>query len=343
MEDQDKTKEQLEDELIALRYRVAKLEASEAARLSAEQASKQAEERIRHMTTLLRAIRMVNQLIAREMELEEERRQTEEALEGAHAGLERRVEERTAELARVNEELRREISERKRVEHVLRLSEARYRAGVEDQTELTCCFLPDGTLTFVNEAFCRYFGKERQELIGQHLVPLIPDEHREEVEKQLASPSRKKPATTFELRIAMPNGEVSWLQATVRPLFDEPEHPFGFQCLARDITKQKRLEEQLRQAHRMQAVGQLASDCAHHLNNLLTVINGYAQFIISSLDAENPLRKDAEAILKAGERAASLTNQLLAFGRRQKVQTRGHDLSIYELSSTPTGFMIRSV
>jgi len=79
-----------------------------------------------------------------------------------------------AQLAAVNAELEREVIEHRQTEEVLRQSEARYRAIVEDQTELICRFLEDGTLTFVNDAYCRYFGKSRQELLGQSFLPLMP-------------------------------------------------------------------------------------------------------------------------------------------------------------------------
>jgi len=86
-------------------------------------------------------------------------------------------------------ELEASETERKRAEKALQESEARYRAVVEDQTELICRFLPDGTLAFVNEAYCRYFGRKREELIGSSFMPLIPDEDREFVEEQFTGSS----------------------------------------------------------------------------------------------------------------------------------------------------------
>ena len=221
----------------------------------------------------------------------------------------------------------RDITAQREAEDALRLSEARYRAVVEDQTELICRFLPDGTLTFVNDVFCRYFGRQRRELIGQPFAPVIFDEDREELKKRVLSLAPEKPATDLEVRAVAPNGSVRWLRGTIRARFDGQERVLGLQCVARDVTEQARLEERLRRGQKMQAVGQLASGCAHHFNNLLTVINGYAQFLIGALGPDSPLVRDAEAILKAGERAASLTSQLLAFGCPAEVQTRLLDLN----------------
>ena len=88
----------------------------------------------------------------------------------------------------------RNITERKQAEALLRQRKARYRAVVEDQEEMICRFLPDSTLTFVNDAYFRYFGKSKDELLGKEFLPLITDEDREMVAKRIAALSKEKPS-----------------------------------------------------------------------------------------------------------------------------------------------------
>lgn len=121
----------------------------------------------------------------------------------------------------------------------LQLSESRYRAIVEDQTELICRFLPDGTLTFVNEAYCRYFGKRRQELIGHSFIPLIPEEDQGEVHSQFASLSPLKPVVTYEHRVIMPDGSLRWQRWTDRALFSERGTVQEYASVGQDITEQR--------------------------------------------------------------------------------------------------------
>ena len=143
----------------------------------------------------------------------------------------------------------RDITERKQSEEALRQSEARYRAIVEDQTELICRFRPDGTLTFVNDAYCRYFSKERSALIGHTFMPLILEEDQEKFDKYIACLSRENPVGTVEHRVILPNGEIRWQQWSDRALFDEQGNLVEFQSVGWDITERKLAEDALQKAH----------------------------------------------------------------------------------------------
>lgn len=130
-------------------------------------------------------------------------------------------------------------------EQALRESEERYQAIVEDQTDLICRFLPDGKLTFVNNAYCRYFQKERAELINQIFFPFIPEEDREKVKQNLHSICLEQPIVTHEHRVIL-NNQTYWHQWTNRGIFDRKGKIIEYQAVGRDITQLKVAESEIR-------------------------------------------------------------------------------------------------
>ncbi|MFX0114277.1 MAG: PAS domain S-box protein [Candidatus Hodarchaeota archaeon] len=123
-----------------------------------------------------------------------------------------------------------------------------YQAVVEDQTELICRYLPGGILTFVNDAYCRYFGKPHEELIGRHFLPLILEEDQEMVENKIASLNVENPVITYEHRAILSNGDVRWQQWTDRAIFDEQGQILEFQAVGMDITERKYMEQELQES-----------------------------------------------------------------------------------------------
>jgi PAS domain S-box-containing protein len=138
-----------------------------------------------------------------------------------------------------------DISQSKQAEELLKVSEARYRAIVEDQTELISRYLPDSTIQFVNQAFCRYFGLRSEEVIGKSYEPIIFEEDREIVTRLVKSMSAQNPTVTIENRVVV-NGEIRWTQWINRMLFDKYGQFVEFQSVGRDITNLKQIETTLR-------------------------------------------------------------------------------------------------
>ncbi len=207
-------------------------------------------------------------------------------------------------------------------------SERRYRAVVEDQTELVCRYLPDGELTFVNDAFCRFFGAEAEELLGRKFYTVAVEKDRLEFATRLSALDRRRPIRTREQRLESPDDEPRWLQWTDRALFGADGNLVEFQSVGRDTTEQKLLEGQLRQSQKMEVVGQLTGGIAHDFNNLLMVITGYSELLLQRQRSDNEEPdKFLMAIDQAAQRAASLTRRLLAFSRRQIVQPANLDLT----------------
>ena len=140
------------------------------------------------------------------------------------------------------------ITERKHVQEILRASEARYRAVVEDQTELICRFRPDGTLTFVNNACARYFGRPRSELLGRDFLSLMPEEERPALRARVAGFTEAGHAQTVEHRVRRPDGAMAWQQWTQRGFFDDQGQLLEVQAVGRDVTERRNAEEALRQS-----------------------------------------------------------------------------------------------
>ncbi|MEA1927423.1 MAG: PAS domain S-box protein, partial [Candidatus Auribacterota bacterium] len=140
---------------------------------------------------------------------------------------------------------------RKEMEEALKKSEIRYRAVVEDQTELISRFLPDFTCTFANEAYCRYFGHERGSLIGQSLRQLFPENELPRLEKQLAAMTPDAPAMVHEQKIIGARGDIRWQLWSNRAIFDKNGAVIEYQSVARDITKRRKAEKDLKKSRRI--------------------------------------------------------------------------------------------
>ena len=213
----------------------------------------------------------------------------------------------------------RDVSERRTAEAALRESEERYRTLVEGVRDIIFALSPEGTIASLNPAFETITGLPREEWVGQPFERLV---HPEDLPLALELLGRVvrgelRPASQFRVRTAKGDYRVGEFSAT--PQLHEGRL-VGILGIGRDVTERVQLEQQLRQAQKMEAVGRLAGGIAHDFNNILTAITGYADLLLEDLGATDPRRQDADEIHKAADRAAGLTRQLLAFSRQQVLQ-----------------------
>jgi PAS domain S-box-containing protein len=209
-----------------------------------------------------------------------------------------------------------DITERKRAEaDVMRLA-----AAVEQTADSVVITDPEGAIQYVNPAFERITGYSEEEVLSRNPRILKSGKTDRSVYKELWETitrgevwvgqltNRKKDGTLFEERV------------TISPVLDKAGRIVNYIAVKQDTSDLVKLEEQLRQSQKMEAIGQLAGGVAHDFNNLLTAINGYSALALQRIDETNPLKGYLEEIKKAGDRAANLTRQLLAFGRKQILQ-----------------------
>jgi len=237
-----------------------------------------------------------------------ERKQAEQLIEEYQRTLETQVQQRTASLAQ-------EITERKQIAAALVKSEARYRAILEDQTELIARCKLDGTLTFVNEAFCRYFGLTREELIGYHYEPVVFEQDREYVARQVNSISRKNPVVTIETRV-ISQEQLRWTQWINRAIFDDAGCIVELQAVGRDITDLKKAEEELRQAKEAaeaanHAKSTFLANMSHELRTPLNAILGFAQLLKHDSNLNPQQQENIRIISRSGEHLLGLINDVL--------------------------------
>jgi PAS domain S-box-containing protein len=139
-------------------------------------------------------------------------------------------------------------AERRNAEAETAANEKRFRAVVEDQTEMICRFDRDGLLTFVNDAYCRFHGKSRLEVLGTNCLPALCQEDTAIPLSWFNALPKENPVVSFDHRVVAPDGQVYWQQYTVRRLFLESGETLEFQAVIQDITQRKRAEEELQQA-----------------------------------------------------------------------------------------------
>jgi PAS domain S-box-containing protein len=212
----------------------------------------------------------------------------------------------------------------------LRESEARKAATLEAALDCIVTIDHRGRITEFNQASERVFGYRRADVMGREMAALlIPPElqarHRAGLTRYLATGEGSVIGRRLEMSALRADGTEFPVELTITRL--PSVGPPMFTGFLRDITERRQLEDQLRQAQKMDAVGRLAGGIAHDFNNLLTVIAGRARFALERLASGTPPRRDLETIIGATTRAEALTRQLLAFGRKQMLKVQVLDLA----------------
>jgi PAS domain S-box-containing protein len=220
----------------------------------------------------------------------------------------------------------RDITDRKQAEKELSKSEERYRDLVENAHDIIYSHDLQGNYTSVNNAGEKITGYSRKEALSMNLAETVAPEFIEKARQMVARKLAGEEVTAYDLEIVAKDGHRIALEINSKLVLQDGV-PVGVQGIARDVTDRKGLEAQLRQSQKMEAIGRLAGGIAHDFNNLLTAINGYSELSMKRLRAEDPLLSNLQEIKKAGDRAATLTRQLLAFSRKQVLQPKVVDLN----------------
>jgi PAS domain S-box-containing protein len=252
-------------------------------------------------------------------------RRAEQEVRYLKEDLERRVALRTEQLSRINEELR--------------ASEARYRNVVEAQTEFIVRWRPDGTRTFVNEAYCRYFGRDPAECVGSGFMALVHPDDRAKFNEELAKLTPDNPLRSGEHRAIMPDGSTAWNHWTDRAIFDAEGRVVEYQSVGRDVTALKRSADLLRQkedhlAHlsRLATMGEMVAGIAHELGQPLHAAKTFAEAArrhleSNRLDAAVRAVECTHEISRAVVRTVEIIHRLRDFTKSRPVRIERVDLN----------------
>ncbi|MBN1831485.1 MAG: response regulator [Deltaproteobacteria bacterium] len=236
-------------------------------------------------------------------------------------------------------ELEKEVQSRKEAEEILRESERKYRLLTDNTLDIIWVMDLELTFTYVNPAIQNLMGYTPEEWVGTRLQDQCDEENFARIVRVIASEKAKGPDSAgiiLETDLLNKNREPIPFEVHGRVIFDEKGEPIGLQGVARGISERKQaekenqmLQEQLLQAQKLEAIGRLTSGIAHDFNNVLTAIIGTAEIILMRMQKSESdrTRRDIEDIKAAGNRAAILTHQLLAFSRKQILQPRIIDLN----------------
>ncbi|NLO27658.1 MAG: PAS domain S-box protein, partial [Actinobacteria bacterium] len=255
-----------------------------------------------------------------------QRRRDEEALREAN----RRLEANRSAMLNILEDLQEENEARRRNEVELQ----RVTMAIEQAGEMVLIADPDGDIRYVNPAFEAVTGYGREEVLGQNPRILRSGKQDRAFYDDLWGTVTSGQVWQGRMVNERKDGTLHVVDSTISPVMDDSGRTVSFVAVSRDVTEhlllteeKASLQEQLRRAQTLESIGRLAGGVAHDFNNMLGVILGYGEMVLARLHERDPLRKEVQEIVKAAQRSATLTRQLLAFSRRQTLQPQVLDLN----------------
>jgi PAS domain S-box-containing protein len=235
--------------------------------------------------------------------------------------LSRAFDRMTQRLSRSMENLEREVAERKRAEEELRSSTQRLSLHMENTPLAVIEWDVDSKITQWNPAAEKIFGYQTSEVLGKTSEFLfMPGKDLEEARRYWIRLFKEQAEKHVQLNMATQKGESKLCDLFTTLLRDAQGNIAGMACLLQDISHRAMLEQQLRQAQKMEAMGTLAGGIAHDFNNILSAITGYSELALDEIESGNPSPNEIRQILKAADRAKVLIQQILAFSRKAALE-----------------------
>jgi PAS domain S-box-containing protein len=276
------------------------------------------------LALLLWAARLLKEYAAKRDRAEQELHQKVREIELLNQNLEQHVRERTAELQKSNEDLARSYEANRLLASV-----------VESSDDAIFAKSLEGIIESWNAGAERLYGYKPEEILGHNVRELVPSDRPEEETDILERTRRGEPVEHFETLRLRKGGVPVEVSLTVSPIRNESGELVGASHIARDITEQKRAAEAMRQTQKLESLGVLAGGIAHDFNNLLVGIMGNASLALEHLPANFPARRNLQDVIAAGERAAGLTRQMLAYSGKGRFVIDRIDLSTYIRETVP--------
>ena len=221
----------------------------------------------------------------------------------------------------------RDISERKRAAAALKESEEKYRNILESIEDGYYEVDIAGNFTYFNDSMCRILGYSREELLGKNNREYMNAENAKKVYQAFNKVYRTGESTkTIGWKLIKKDGSECSVETVVSLIMDSKNRGVGFRGIARDVSERKKLEEQLRQAHKMESIGTLAGGIAHDFNNIVHMIIGNTELALEDIPKSNPVHRNLEQIKSASLRAAGIVEQLLNFSRKTDQEHKPTDI-----------------